>query len=273
MKYLLTACAVSLALVSPAAFAQTQPPPAAPTQTQPAPRPKPQTPPVPRSTPQTMTIEVTDKTGAPVADVHVALAGSVDRSGATGEDGTMVFRSLRPGTYRLRFEREGFTTLEREVLVRAGQPPNVSVVLTPAPVEKKTTPTPTPAAPVPPARPARPVDALALSLTDFLEKNFVGSAPLKTSMLVCSDGGTAQLLQLRDPLENQQHGDADEYLYVVAGEGTVRVRDQETKVRSGFFAFVPRGFPHSLRRQGRNPLIVLSVLGGAPCMESGAAAR
>jgi len=185
----------------------------------------------------------------------------------------MVFRSLRPGTYRLRFEREGFTTLEREVVVRAGQPPNVSVVLTAAPVEKTPTPTPTPVAPAPPARPTRPVDALALSLTDFLEKNFVGSAPLKTSMLVCSDGGTARLVQVRDPLENQQHADTDEFLYVVAGEGTVRVKEQETKVRSGFFAFVPRGFPHSLRRQGRNPLIVLSVLGGAPCTESGASDR
>ncbi|MCA1562007.1 MAG: carboxypeptidase regulatory-like domain-containing protein [Acidobacteria bacterium] len=214
-----------------------------------------------------MTIEVTDRTGAPVGDVQVALAGPVDRSGATGQDGTMVFRSLRPGTYRLRFEREGFTTLEREVVVRAGQPPTVAVVLTPAPVEQAAPPPPV-VPPPPAARPARAVDARTLSLPDFLEKNFVGSDPLKTSLLACADGGTGRLLQIRDPLENQEHADADEFLYVVAGEGTVRVKEQETKVRSGFFALVPRGFPHTLRRQGRNPLIVLSVLGGAPCTES-----
>jgi mannose-6-phosphate isomerase-like protein (cupin superfamily) len=35
----------------------------------------------------------------------------------------------------------------------------------------------------------------------------------------------------------------------------------------GFFALVPRGTPHSIRREGRNPLIAVTVFAGSPCSE------
>ncbi|MGH8168750.1 MAG: carboxypeptidase-like regulatory domain-containing protein, partial [Woeseiaceae bacterium] len=80
----------------------------------------------------TLTVEVTDKSGNRLADVHVAAAGPVDRSADTGENGSIAFRSMRAGTYRLRFEHEGFTTLERELVMRSGQPATVSVALSAA---------------------------------------------------------------------------------------------------------------------------------------------
>jgi mannose-6-phosphate isomerase-like protein (cupin superfamily) len=218
----------------------------------------------------TLTVEVTDKTGNRVGDVHVALGGPVDRSGVTGTDGAIVFRSVRQGTYRLRFEREGFTTLERELMVRAGLPSGVSVALTAAPVVKPAPAPPPPVAVPPPTKPpSRAVEPRSLSIPDFLDRNLIGGGePQKLTMLACAEGGTARLLQVRDPLNEEEHAEVDEMIYVVAGGGVLRIRNhQDTKIGPGFFALVPRGLAHSLRREGRNPLIVVSVFAGSPCNE------
>ena len=82
-----------------------------------------------------MTVEATDKSGNSIADVDVDVDGPVDRTGTTGTDGSIVFRSMRAGTYRVRFEHEGFVTLERELVTRAGSPVTVSVSLNAAPAK------------------------------------------------------------------------------------------------------------------------------------------
>ena len=72
--------------------------------------------------------------GTPLAEARVILTGAIDRSGSTAPNGTVKFDGLRPGTYRLRFEKEGYVLFERELEIRAGQPPPTpSVTLTPAP--------------------------------------------------------------------------------------------------------------------------------------------
>jgi mannose-6-phosphate isomerase-like protein (cupin superfamily) len=215
----------------------------------------------------TLTVEVTDMSGNGLGDVHVAASGPVDRSGDTGQNGSIAFRSMRGGTYRLRFEREGFTTLEREFVMRSGQGTTVSVALTAEPVEPTPAPEPPPAPEPKPAPSTRVVEPRSMSLPDFLDKNLIGGEPQKTTLLACAEGGTARLLQVRDPLD-EQHADVDEILYVVAGGGTVRMRNQDTRMSPGHFALVPRGMPHTLRRDGRNPMILLSVLAGSPCDES-----
>ena len=78
---------------------------------------------------------VTDKSGNGIGDVNVAVNGPVDRSGRTAADGSVAFRTMRAGTYRLRFENERYITLEREVVVGA-RASDVSVALNPAPVPK-----------------------------------------------------------------------------------------------------------------------------------------
>jgi mannose-6-phosphate isomerase-like protein (cupin superfamily) len=103
-----------------------------------------------------------------------------------------------------------------------------------------------------------------MSIPAFLDKNFIGREPLKESVLGCSGAATTRLLQLRDPIAVHTH-DIDEILYVVAGDGAVKLRDETTVVHAGSLAVVPRGVPHAMERRGKNPLILLSVLAGAPC--------
>jgi mannose-6-phosphate isomerase-like protein (cupin superfamily) len=235
-----------------------------------------QTPAPPRAaTPSsTLSVQVTDKSGNGLSNVSIALAGPVERSGTTGADGSLAFRSMRAGTYRLRFERDGFITLERELVMARGAA-EVSVALNPAPTKPAvTTPPPAPApVAVPPERTLRSVEPRALGLVDFIDRNFIGSEPQKISLLACSDGGTARLIQVKEPLANQQDDTADQLFYVVAGGGVVRVKEQSYKAGSGWFIVIPRGAQHSIRREGRNPLIALVVAVGPSCTDTAPLAK
>jgi mannose-6-phosphate isomerase-like protein (cupin superfamily) len=214
--------------------------------------------------PTTATITVTDLSGAPLADVRVVLTGSLDRSGSTQTNGTVKFDGLRPGTYRLRFEKTGFVLFEREIEVRAGQPPPTpSVALSPAAAQPP--PPPAPEAPKPAALPP-PGKAVTVNLPDYIERNLIGSTqPQKVSSVSCSGLGNNVLWQVREPWENRQHEKADAMLYVVAGEGTLRLGSADVPVVAGSFTQVPRGTTYSITRRGRNPIIILATLVGEPC--------
>src|SRR5947208_110749 len=90
--------------------------------------------------------------------------------------------------------------------------------------------TPPPAQP--PPRPAAGLSAspsapsgppVTLSIPAFLDKNFIGGRePLKESVIGCTAAATTRLLQLRDPIAAHAH-DLDEILYIVAGDGAIRV--------------------------------------------------
>jgi quercetin dioxygenase-like cupin family protein len=73
------------------------------------------------------------------------------------------------------------------------------------------------------------------------------------------------LVQTKDPVAEHTHADADETIYVVAGEGTHKVGGRDAAIEAGTFLVVPRGTPHSLRRSGSRPLIFVSTLSGPPC--------
>jgi mannose-6-phosphate isomerase-like protein (cupin superfamily) len=225
-------------------------------------RPRATTPPPAVAT--TATITVTDLTGAPLPDVRVALTGSLDRSGSTQPNGTVKFDGLRPGTYRLRFEKQGFVLFEREIDVRAGQPPpNPSVALTPAAA---------PPAPPPPKvepKPATlppPGKAVTVNVPDYIERNLIApTQPQKVSPVSCSGLGNNVLWQVREPWDNRVHDKADAMLYVVAGEGTLRLGSADVPVSAGTFTQIPRGTTYSVTRRGRNPVIILATLVGEPC--------
>ena len=209
------------------------------------------------------TVTVTDLTGVPLDDVRVTLTGALDRSGSTQSNGTVKFDGLRPGTYRLRFEKEGFVLFEREIEVRAGQaPPNPSVALTPAAAPAAPPPPEAPApAPVPP-----PGKAVTVNLPDFIERNLItNSQPQKVSQVSCSGVGNNLLWQVREPWEKRVHENSDAMLYVVAGEGTLRLGSTDVPVVAGSFTQVPRGTVYSITRRGRNPIILLATLVGEPC--------
>jgi mannose-6-phosphate isomerase-like protein (cupin superfamily) len=208
-------------------------------------------------------VSVHDPNGESLDGVRLILSGSAEGEYSTAAAGTAVLTNIKDGTYRIRCERDGFITLEREFPVHnAGALTPVDVVLTPAPPPPPPPPAPKPAAPVAGAAAGPPVN---VNIPDFLDTNFIGRDPMRESVLACKPAETVRLLQLRDGLAEHVHDKVDEILYVVAGDGAVRVGNQTMAVKAGSLAVVPQGVAHAIERRGKNPLVVVSTLSGAPC--------
>src|SRR3989442_16023676 len=78
-------------------------------------------------------ISVRDQDRATLAGVHLLLSGAAAGAFTTGAAGTTVIPNLKDGLYRVRCERAGFITLEREFTVRGGvMKTAIDVVLNPA---------------------------------------------------------------------------------------------------------------------------------------------
>jgi mannose-6-phosphate isomerase-like protein (cupin superfamily) len=277
MRYSTRLAAIVLALTSGVASAQ-QPPPSQPPASQPAPRPAPRTPPrraQPR--PATAHVIVRDRSGSALGDVHVAVSGPTSQEVVTDSSGIATVGIALDGSYRLRFEREGFITLEREITVPNTQLPEIAVALSAAPAPLPVVPATPPPAPAPaPAAPAAVASGpsgppVFVALPEFVDRNYIGRAPLKESVLGCLASSTTRVLQLHDALAEHAHADADEILYVVAGDGLVKINASSSVVTAGSLTIIPRGVPHTIERRGKNPVIVLSTLSGAPCRAGDAA--
>ncbi len=261
---MVTSLLLTLALATPAHLAvqaepQNKPAPASPAQAKPRPR-------TPAAPTVVLTITVTSLSGEALEGVNVSAIGPVERQAVTIANGTVRLPGLRPGTYRLRFEHEGFHTFEKEVSWRSGQPAPLDVALTPAPPpppppEPEPEPTPESEVTLPP-----PSTPKTMTLPDYIERNFIGPRePQKEDLVGCSGVAQAIVWQVREPWTGRSHPSADAMLYVIGGEGTVQMDGRDTTLGAGSFAVVPRGTTYSLTRRGRNPLIILSFLGGAPC--------
>lgn len=212
---------------------------------------------------------ITDPSGASIEGVKVTITGPADREATSPAGGFTRVPGLRAGTYRARFAHERFITFEKEFSWRAGAAtPELSITLNPAPAPPPPPPPPAPVA-APPAAAAKlppPGTPKTLSLPDFIEKNFIsGREGHKENMVGCSGIGQAVLWQVREPWDGRQHDSADGMLYVIGGEGTIKLDGRDVTVTAGSFAVVPRGTTYGFTRRGRNPLIVLAVLAGAPC--------
>ena len=217
----------------------------------------------------TLTITVTDSVGAVLEGVTVSIVGNADRQGQTTAEGRLRLLTVPAGTHRLRFAREGFHTFEKEVVWRAGQPaPTMTVTLNAAP------PPPAPPPPPPPPEPAKtaevtlppPSTPKTMALPDFIERNFISNREdHKESLVGCSGLGQSIVWQVRQPWADRLHPSADAMLYVIGGEGTLRLDGRDTNLAAGSFAVVPRGVGYGLTPRGRNPVIVLAFLAGAPC--------
>jgi hypothetical protein len=230
--------------------------------TQPAPARRPAAP-----RPTTAQVVVRDVSGTPLAGATVIVAGPANLEATTDEKGTASIGPLKDGMYRLRFELEGYVTLERDVTVRAGQPAEIFAALRiiPKPLEPPPPPPPPVVEAPPPPPPVQAGPPVFVSIPRFLDKNFIGREPLKESVFGCLAGSTTRLLQLHEAIAEHTHSDLDEILYVVAGEGSVRVRTESTQVAAGSLSIIPRGTPHAIEQRGKNPLIMVSTVSGAPC--------
>jgi mannose-6-phosphate isomerase-like protein (cupin superfamily) len=244
------------------------PPPAAPKPQAPAPRPKTPAPAAQAaSRAVVLTVEVTDIRGQGQEGVKITTSGTVIREGTTDAGGILRFANMRPGDYRLRLEKDGFFTLERDVTLQPGKSIAVDITLSSAP--KPPPPPPAPTAPVASAPVGPPGEPRVLSISDFLEKNLISREPMKQTTLGCSGVLQSTLLQIRDPLPDQTDDQLDQSLYVVAGQGTLKLGGRDTPLSAATFAVIPRGTSFGLTRKGGPALIVLLSRVNAPCGNGG----
>ena len=242
-----------------------QQPPPTPTQQQPPAKPAAPKPAQPKRAPArtaTLAIFVADPAGTPVSNVLVTVEGPASRSTRT-EGGRIAIEELPAGRYTVRFEQEGYVTVERDLTATSGKPIEIKVTLKPLPALP---PAPAPPAPEPPkTKPTIEAKPAVFDVPGVIEKEFVGRAAGKTTALACGNDGNATLIQLNQPLQSHSHDDADEFIYVVAGEGSASLQGTSQKLKAGTLLFVPRGTPHGLTVSGRNPLIVVSTRAGGGC--------
>ena len=204
----------------------------------------------------TFAVTVHDSTGKPLTDVKVILTGPASRSSRT-EAGRIVFEGLPAGSYKFRFEKEGYDPVERTVAARGSTPIDVKVTLA-----KELPPiTPVGSLPALPSA-AKPV---AIDMPAFIEKYYVGRAAGKTTPITCASGGGATLLQMNEPLAEHTHADSDEFLYFIAGQGAARFGERVEALGPGVFVMIPRGVAHVLTPAVKKPLVALSVRAGEKC--------
>ena len=73
------------------------------------------------------------------------------------------------------------------------------------------------------------------------------------------------LLQLNEPMSEHAHDDADEFFYVIAGQGAVRLGERVEALAPGVFILIPRGMAHLITPAVKKPLEILSLRAGATC--------
>jgi len=208
---------------------------------------------------------VTASDGKTLPGVAVRATGPVDREAETDPSGLVTFGNMSAGTYRLRFDHKEYVPFEKEVTLAAARvTPRYNVSLTAAPPPPPA-PKPEPAEPAAPPVPNGNYSPSTVSIPDFIESNYIGSAPVKNSSIGCTAATTTTLVQTKDPVKEHSHADADEIINVVAGEGTIRVAGRESALSAATVVVVPRGTPHTLTRRGSRPLIFVSTLAGPPC--------
>jgi len=216
----------------------------------------------PRDT--TVRVLVRDTDGASVDNAHISLSGDASAEFTTAGAGLAIIPNLNDGSYRLRCEKEGYVTLERDFTVKGGTPTTIDLTLNAQP-----------APPPPPPQPAAPATELApggppvnLVIADFIDHNFIGREPIKESIVACKPLETVRLLQMREAIAAHAHAEADELIYVVAGEGTARLGEEVVALKPSTLIVVPHGASHQIERRGKNPLILMSTLTGEPCTET-----
>lgn len=255
-----TALSAILLAASVSAFgAQAQPPQTA------KPTPPPARPPVARpavAARGAVVMMVTDMAGKTIPNVRVALTGAMSREGRTSPNGALTFEGLRPGTYRLRFEADDFVTLEREVTVKSGPAAEVDVELERAAAKPAEQPAPPPQKC--PGEIAADPNATAsfTELPAWIDRNLISrSDPPREDSVGSAPALAASVLQVGNPTPQRVNKDADEVLYVLAGEGALQTSARSHVLRSGSFVVIPRGVAYTIERRSRGPLVVLSVVG------------
>ena len=219
--------------------------------------------PAPRKTPaaaatrtSTATVSVTDPSGQGLQGVTITVTGPVPRSGKTARERSVHFAGLKAGDYRIRFEHDGFFTLERDVTIKAGLPIEVDASLTRHP------------------RPPRPLRLLhrprrrtrhrrrsgesasrGLHRTEPGQRGRVGLHRERADDVAAAEGTAARAIACRRRRSALRRG----------GRGHPAIGGQGPPLKSTYIIVVSRGTTRAVTRKGRNPMYLLSIVSGAPC--------
>jgi hypothetical protein len=215
--------------------------------------------------PVNVTISVTDGAGLGIQGVRVIVTGPVTRDGTTVADGSFRALNLKPGNYRLRFEQERFVTLERDVTVRGGQPPDVDVMLTRAADTAPPEPPPAPT-PAPSERTMAPLAAGAFDITSYLEKEYLKSGPSRVKSIACSDSDSVDVVQTTSSYAVPA-GKHQLVVVAIAGAGRASIGGRSYRIdsRSGSTLTVPPDSGFEATREGKNTLVFVLVSVGEGC--------
>ena len=223
--------------------------------------------------PVNVAISVTDGVGLGISGVHVTVSGPVTRDGMTVSDGSLRALGLKPGTYRFRFEHERFITLERDVVVRGGQPTDVDVTLSRAAEKPKEEPAPAP----PPAaaeRRSAPLPAATFDVTNYLEREYLKTGPSRIKSIACSASDSVNLVQTTSSYAAAA-GKRQLVIVAIAGQGRVTVGGRSSAIdsRSGTTVVVPENAGFEATREGKSTLVFVAVSIGEGCGAGEVAAR
>jgi mannose-6-phosphate isomerase-like protein (cupin superfamily) len=229
-----------------------------------------QTPTTPTTRPGSIDLTVTNQTGRLLADATVHAEGPSSRQGTTSGEGQIILTNVTAGTYRVRIERDGYITLEKELVVKAATRTTAEAALSSAPAPAAPPPPPAPApAPVAPTLIAG--SPVTVSLVDQIADELIKSKdPIAEHPIGCSGASASKLLRIKDALPSHTHADADEMLYVIAGDATLTLAGKDQPISAGWYSLVPRGSAHAIKVKGGKPFLVLSIQSGPACVTNGA---
>jgi quercetin dioxygenase-like cupin family protein len=73
------------------------------------------------------------------------------------------------------------------------------------------------------------------------------------------------MVQTNEPIAERSRDDADETIYVVAGEATLRMGGRDHTLTASSLVTIPRGTTHTITRRGSRPFMFVSTLSGPRC--------
>ena len=102
-------------------------------------------------------------------------------------------------------------------------------------------------------------------MADQMIRELKDTQPIIEREIGCSFQTSSRLIVARENIALHRHADADEMLYILAGEATLSMGDKDQVVGAGWVGLAPRGTTHSFTRRGRTPIAILSVRSGEAC--------
>lgn len=83
--------------------------------------------------------------------------------------------------------------------------------------------------------------------------------PIATTLLHGDDDVTINVVSLRAPVAMHRHLKSEEVVYLLSGEGVLRLATGERTLRAGDLFVVPRDTPHAFTPTGSAPAVLLQT--------------